>query len=54
VEKFSRKIGDGEIRLPVIRIEHSQKCAKGIHLDDLANYLDHVRAGALRNLDTKN
>lgn len=44
VDKFLRKVSDGEIRIPVVRIEHSQKSAKGIHLDDLANYLDRARA----------
>ncbi len=40
VEKFLRKVLIGEISLPIIRIESSQKSAKGIHVNDLATYLD--------------
>jgi hypothetical protein len=44
-----RKIGAGEIALPVVRIDvRSQKSAKGIHLQDLADYLDQRRAAAVR------
>jgi len=45
--KLIRKISAGEIALPLVRIEDSQKCAKGIHLNDLAQYLD-LRAEAAR------
>jgi hypothetical protein len=38
--KFVRKVEAGEIKLPLIRIEGSQKCAKGVHLSDLARYID--------------
>jgi hypothetical protein len=37
--KFLRKLSSGDIALPLMRIETSQKCAKGIHLQDLADYL---------------
>ncbi|WP_101048884.1 pyocin activator PrtN family protein [Macromonas nakdongensis] len=47
-DKFVRKCSAGEIRLPLIRMEGSQKCAKGIHLQDLAEYLDQRRAAALK------
>jgi len=40
VEKFLRKVLAGEISLPIVRIEGSQKCAKGVHVTDLAAYLD--------------
>ncbi|ADP71039.1 hypothetical protein Rvan_1797 [Rhodomicrobium vannielii ATCC 17100] len=46
--KFLRKVGAGEIDLPVVRIEASQKSAKGVHLMDLATYLDKRRAAAFR------
>ena len=49
-EKLVRKIGRGEIRLPLIRIEDSQKAAKGVHLTDLAEWLDARRAAARREL----
>lgn len=41
VEKFLRKVLDGEIDLPIVRIDRtSQKTAKAIHVNDLAAYLD--------------
>jgi len=49
VEKFVRKVSLGEINLPLIRIEAgSQKCAKGVHIEDLAVYLDTRRAAAVK------
>lgn len=47
-EKFIRKCSSGEIKLPLVRMEGSQKCAKGVHLQDLAKYLDDRRAAALK------
>ena len=47
-EKFVRKCSAGEISIPLIRMEGSQKCAKGIHLQDLADYLDARRAAAIK------
>ncbi len=44
--KFLRKVMAGEIDLPVVRMEASQKAAKGIHLGDLARYLDDQRRKA--------
>lgn len=40
--KFIRKVGAGEIEIPMVRMENSQKCAKGIHLQCHAstNHLD--------------
>lgn len=49
--KFLRKVSCGEIKLPLVRMEESQKCAKGVHLQDLADYLDARRAAARRELD---
>lgn len=45
--KLVQKISAGDIPLPLVRIEASQKCAKGVHLSDLADYLD-ARAEAAR------
>ncbi len=45
-EKLLRKISLGEIRLPVVRIEASNKSAKGIHIGDLAKYIDDRRTAA--------
>jgi Pyocin activator protein PrtN len=38
--KLVQKISAGEIAIPLVRIESSQKSAKGVHLADLAEYLD--------------
>jgi hypothetical protein len=38
--KLVQKISTGEIAIPLVRMEASQKCAKGVHLLDLAKYLD--------------
>jgi Pyocin activator protein PrtN len=35
-----QKISSGAIAIPLVRIEASQKCAKGIILVDLTKYLD--------------
>lgn len=50
-EKLLRKAGTGEIDLPITRLEGSQKAAKGVHLSDLATYLDAQRAKALAEND---
>ena len=47
-DKFIRKVSLGEIKLPLLRMESSQKTAKGIHIQDLADYLDMVRASAVK------
>lgn len=39
-EKMKSKVAAGEIDLPLIRVEGSQKAARGVHLNDLAAYLD--------------
>lgn len=46
-EKLIRKVSLGEIALPLIRIEASQKSAKSVHINDLAQWLDG-RAEAAR------
>lgn len=50
-EKFVRKVSLGEIAIPLVRMEQSQKCAKGVHLQDLAEYLDQRRAAAKKERD---
>jgi len=47
-EKFLRKVLAGEIKIPVVRIEDSQKAAKGVHIADLAAYLDKQTEAARR------
>lgn len=49
-EKLVRKVTAGEIALPLLRLEKSQKCAKGVHLQDLADYLDRQRELALKEM----
>lgn len=49
VDKFTRKVSTGEINIPMVRIEGStQKSAKGIHMEDLADYIDTRRAAAVK------
>jgi len=43
---FLRKVDDGSIALPLVRMEESQKGRKGVHVRDLANYIDQKRADA--------
>jgi hypothetical protein len=50
-EKFLRKALRGEIKIPILRIERSQKAQRHIHLNDLAQYLDERRAAATRERD---
>ena len=47
--KFIGKLETGDIALPMVRIEESQKSAKGIYLTDLAEYLDKRRDLAMRD-----
>ena len=47
-EKFLRKVSAGDIALPLIRMEASQKSARGVHIRDLADYLDERRAAAVK------
>jgi hypothetical protein len=51
VPTLLRKISAGEIRLPVIRMESSQKGAKGVHIEDLAAYIDARRAAAVKEME---
>lgn len=50
-EKLLRKAGTGEIKLPIVRMESSQKSAKGVHLMDLANHIDARRAAAIKEAE---
>ncbi|WP_042264719.1 pyocin activator PrtN family protein [Paraburkholderia heleia] len=47
-----RKIATGEIGLPLIRMEtDNKKTAQGVHLQDLAEYIDSRRAVAVKERD---
>ena len=48
-ENFVRKVALGDIHIPIVRMEpNSQKGARGVHLSDLAQYLDDRRAAAVK------
>lgn len=51
VAKFIEKTMSGEIGLPVVRMYGSQKAAKGVHINDLAEYLDKQAAAARKERD---
>lgn len=51
VEQFLRKVLAGEIAIPVVRMEGSQKSAKGVHINDLAKYLDKQAEAARKECD---
>jgi hypothetical protein len=51
IEKFLRKALRGDIALPIVRIETSQKAQRGVHLMDLAAYIDKRRAAAVKERD---
>ncbi|MEX7557170.1 pyocin activator PrtN family protein [Pseudomonas monteilii] len=47
-EMLQRKVLAGHIKIPITRIEPSQKSFKGIHIADLAEYIDNQRAVATK------
>lgn len=49
-EKLKRKIARGDIALPLMAMERSQKSARGVHLNDLAAYIDAELADATEML----
>ncbi|AXG67752.1 pyocin activator protein [Ralstonia phage GP4] len=49
-DKLQKKVLTGEIKLPIIRIEGSQKAARGVHIVDLAQYIDARREAAIKEL----
>ena len=48
VPKLLRKALRGDIALPIVRIERSQKAQRGVHLTDLAAYIDKRREAAIK------
>ena len=48
--KFMQKVRAGEINLPVAKMEASQKGARMVHLQDLADYIDRQREAAAKEL----
>lgn len=45
------KVDAGDIELPIIRIEMSAKAARGVHIQDLADYIDRRREAARREVN---
>lgn len=51
VEKFKAKQLSGEIHIPIIRLgANTQKAALGVHLKDLADYIDRQRESAVSEI----
>ena len=48
---FLRKLSLFEIPIPITRLDKSQKGARGIHVADLALYIDERRAAARKEMD---
>ena len=48
VDKLLRKALRGDLALPIVRIENSKKAQRGVHLVDLATYIDKRREAALK------
>lgn len=47
-----RKISAGDVALPLIRMEpSSSKTAKGVHIQDLANFIDTRHAAAVKECE---
>ena len=53
-QKFVQKVERGDLAIPLVRIEASQKAAKGVHLNDLAAYLDQQHAAAVKECQQLN
>ena len=49
--KLLQKCLAGQIRLPILRIESSQKAQRGVHVADLAKYIDERRAEAIKEAE---
>ena len=50
-DKFLRKCLAGEIDIPITRLGNGQKAARGVHVEDLAAYIDKQRASARKEVE---
>ncbi len=50
-ENFIRKTLAGEISLPVVRMEDSKRTSRGVHLADLAAYIERQTAAARKECE---
>jgi hypothetical protein len=48
---FLRKVDDGSIKLPLVRMEKSNKARKGVHVRHLAAFLDERAIEAEREFE---
>lgn len=51
LRSFLRKVDEGQLPLPLMRMEDSQKSSKGVHVNDLAKYLDTQREKGKRTFN---
>lgn len=49
--ELARKAARGDIPLPITMLENSQKAARGVHITDLAEWIDRRRNIAHRELN---
>jgi len=49
--QLARKATEGEIDLPITRTDRSQKATKGVHIADLAAWIDARREAARKECD---
>ncbi|MGX1353400.1 hypothetical protein AB7M49_007021 [Bradyrhizobium elkanii] len=49
--EFARKATNGSLDIPVVRIETSAKAAKGVHITDLAKWIDARTEAARKEND---
>ncbi len=49
-DNLVRKVLAGELRLPLLRLDDGGKSARGVHLEDLAEYLEGRRLQAKREM----
>lgn len=54
IDMFQRKVLAGQIKIPITRLESSQKSAKGVHINDLAKYLEDQRELAIKECNQLN
>lgn len=47
---FTTKLNSGDIPIPITRLDTSQKGPRGIHVADLANYIDQRREAAQKEM----
>ena len=45
-DNFKRKVALGDIDIPIVQVESSRKSARGVHVKDLAAYLDRQHKSA--------